>query len=349
LAGTVVRFATERTMTLEPIDPETALELYLVEKETEGAKATIDSHRSRLGFFVEWCDERGIDNLNDLTGRRLHEFRLWRRNVGDLTKVSEQTQMDTLRVFVRWLESVDGVEQDLHLKVRSPDVTPDENTRDVMLDADAAEAMLEYLDRYEYASLRHVVLSLFWHTMMRMGAAHALDVEDYDPEDQCLELRHRPETETPLKNQKRGERLVALSGEMCLLLDDWVRDRRPDAIDDHGRRPLLTTNQGRVAKATIRKYCYQCTRPCVYGDGCPHNRDPDECEATHHDTAGKCPSSVSPHAFRRGSITRHLNSDVPETAVSDRANVSRDVLEQHYDQRSEREKMEQRRKHLDDI
>jgi len=68
-----------------------------------------------------------------------------------------------------------------------------------------------------------------------------------------------------------------------------------------------------------------------------------------HGTAGKCPSSVSLHAFRRGSITRHLNSDVPETAVGDRANVSQDVLEQHYDQRSEREKMEQRRQYLDNI
>ena len=49
------------------------------------------------------------------------------------------------------------------------------------------------------------------------------------------------------------------------------------------------------------------------------------------------------------SITKHLNSDVPETAVGDRANVSQDVLEQHYDQRSEREKMEQRRQYLDNI
>jgi site-specific recombinase XerD len=103
-------------MELEPIDPETALDLYLAEKETEVAKATLDSHRSRLGFFLQWCDERGIDNLNDLTGRRLHEYRLWRRNVGELSPASEKTQMDTVRVFIRWLGTVDGVDPDLHLK-----------------------------------------------------------------------------------------------------------------------------------------------------------------------------------------------------------------------------------------
>ena len=211
--------------------------------------------------------------------------------------VSENTQLDTLRIFIRWLKSIDGVEQDLHVKVRSPNITTDQNTREVMLDA---EPMLEYLERYEYASRRHVTVLLLWHTIMRIGTAHALDVEDYDPEGQCLEIRHRPDTGMPIKNQWKGQRTIALSGEVCLVLDDWLRDRRPDVTDDHGRRPLLATSHGRLSKSTLRKYCYQCTRPCVYGDGCPHDRDPEECEATDHGTAGKCPSSVSLNAFRRG-------------------------------------------------
>lgn len=182
-----------------------------------------------------------------------------------------------------------------------------------------------------------------------MGAARSLDVEGYDREEPCLEIRHRPERGTPTKNKRRGERLIALSGEPCLLLDDLLRDRRPDVTDDYGRRPLLATARGRVAETTFRKYCYRCTRPCVYGDGCPHDRDPDDCDANDAENASRCSSSVSPPAFRRGSITHHLNSDVPETAVGDRSNVSQEVLEQYYDRRSLREEMEQRRKYLDDI
>ena len=60
---------------------------------------------------------RGINNLNDLPGRVLHRFRLWRREEGDLEPVTEKTQMDTLRVFIRWLESIDGVRKNLHTKV----------------------------------------------------------------------------------------------------------------------------------------------------------------------------------------------------------------------------------------
>nr|WP_255169691.1 site-specific integrase [Natrononativus amylolyticus] len=110
-------------------------------------EATLRSHRSRLGHFVRWCtDEKEIDNLNDLTVRNLHEFRLWRRDFNSgLAPVTEKTQMDTLRVFVRFLETIDAVKPDLSEKVLSPDLKDKENVRDVMLDRDRAEAILEYL------------------------------------------------------------------------------------------------------------------------------------------------------------------------------------------------------------
>jgi hypothetical protein len=40
---------------------------------------------------------------------------------------------------------------------------------------------------------------------------------------------------------------------------------------------------------------------------------------------------------------------VPKHVVSDRANVSTGVLDKHYDQRDQKEKMENRREYLDNI
>jgi len=336
-------------MSLEPIDPETALDLYLADKQNELAEASLEAHRYRLQHLVRWCNEQDIENLNSLTGRQLHKYRLWRRNEGDLGKVTEKTQMDTVRVFIRWLESIDGVEQDLSEKVLSPSITPDENSRDVMLDTDRANEVLTQLEKFEYASVQHVAISIMWHTMMRVGGAHALDVRDYDSDEQYLKVRHRPETETPIKNKGDGERLVAISDQLSDLIGDWLASQRPDVTDSHGRRPLLASNYGRVQKGTLRGYVYEWTRPCVAGNECPHDRDPDQCEAMEHRCASKCPSSVSPHAIRRGSITHSLNSDMPDKVVSDRANVTQRVIEQHYDQRTEREKMEQRRDYLDNL
>ena len=256
-------------MSLEPIDPETALELYLADRENELAEASLEAHRYRLGHLIRWCDERDITNLNTLTGRQLHEYRLWRRNEGDLSKVAEKTQMDTVRVFIRWLESIDGVEQDLSEKVLSPSITPDENSREVMLDTERATEVLTHLEKYEYATIDHVAIALMWHTMMRVGAVHALDVQDYDGEEQFLQVRHRPDTGTPIKNKGDGERLVALSDQVSSLIEDWLDNQRPEVTDVYGRCPLLPSRQGRARKTTPRDYVYRWSRPCTIGAECP--------------------------------------------------------------------------------
>lgn len=127
---------------LDPIDPESAVELYLSDREDELSRATVYSHRSRLGHFVRWCDEQDLTNLNDLTGRLLQEYRVWQREEGGLNPVSVKTQMDTLRVFIRWCEDIDAVERDLSQKVRIPTLAAGENARDVMLDSETAAKVL---------------------------------------------------------------------------------------------------------------------------------------------------------------------------------------------------------------
>lgn len=333
---------------LEPIAPDEALELYIDHRRREVSEATLRSHKSRLGHFVRWCtEEKSIGNLNDLTGRTLHEYRLWRRNFnGGIKPVTEKTQMDTLRVFIRFLETIDAVRLDLNKKVLSPNLESKENVRDVMLDRDHAEAILDYLTKFEYASRAHVVLALEWHTMMRRGAVRALDLHDYRQEEQYVEVRHLPETGTPIKNQEDGERMVSLSSDLCDLLDDWIDYHRPEITDEYGRDPLITTTSGRIGKTTPTQIVYNWTRPCRISAPCPLNRDPEECEAAQHEYASKCPESVSSHAVRRGAITHHLQSDIPVEVVAARANVGPEVLEKHYDRRSEKTKMEQRRKFL---
>jgi len=72
----------------------------------------------------------------------------------------------------------------------------------------------------------------------------------------------------------------------------------------------------------------------------------DECEAVTTARAYACPSSVSTHPIRRGAITHHLQEDTPQRFVSSRMDVGVDVLDKHYDERSELEKLRQRRQYL---
>ena len=61
-------------MSLEPIGPERAVELYLQDRESELSKRSQYGHKSRLGHFTRWCDEQDITNMNKLSGRDLHRF-----------------------------------------------------------------------------------------------------------------------------------------------------------------------------------------------------------------------------------------------------------------------------------
>ena len=57
--------------------------------------------------------------------------------------------MDTLRVFVWFCETVDAVPADLHSKIISPTLSDGTGQRAVKLDSGEAEALLDYLGRFE--------------------------------------------------------------------------------------------------------------------------------------------------------------------------------------------------------
>lgn len=332
---------------LEPIEPDTAVQMYLDDRRHNIADATLQAHHYRLKQFTEWCRDEGITNLNHLSGKDLHNFRVKRRNEDGLATASMKGQLATLRMFIRFSTTINAVEKELDEKILLP-TTSEEDARDEMLDSETAQEVLEYLDRYEYATLAHALIETLWHTGIRIGAARSIDINDYDDDERYLTLEHTPEEDTPLKNGKQGERLVALSKRVCRVLDDWLKVNHPKESDEYGRIPLFATRNGRISRNHGRAIAYQFTRPCVYADYCPHDRDTQECEGLDNSRPYECPSSLSPHPIRRGDITHHLQSDTPERYISERMDVGKDVLDRHYDQRSQIEKLRQRRQYLPD-
>jgi len=205
---------------LEPIEPDTAVELYLTERKAEVSKQTLRTHRGRLKHFREWCKEDGIENLNTLSGRDVRRYKIWRSD--GITNVTLKGLIDTLRVFLRWAVSIDAVDPELPDKVQSPSLRKGENEKTTHIDTETAEQILRYLRKYEYATLPHVVWELYWSSGMRRGASRALDVSDFDTEERYVDVKHRPETGTPLKNKYEGERPVSLSETVTTVIQDWI-------------------------------------------------------------------------------------------------------------------------------
>ena len=319
---------------LEPIDPRTAQELYLKQKESECAEKTVQAHRYRTNHFVRWCTDSEIGNLNALTGRDLQKYRLWRQEDGDLKQITMNQQMSTIRVFLKWCGSIEAVPANLYEKVLIPRVSPANQRNDETLDSETAKAILDHLRRFHYASIEHALFTLLWETGIRLGAAYSLDVKDVDSEDKQIDLVHRPADGTQLKNGVEGERPIAISSDLATLFHEYIDHVRTASTDEHGREPFFSTNYGRMHRNTIRCAIYRITAPCFRNEPCPGCTD---------DRGKKCSEAVSPHAIRRGSITHYLSEDIPVEIISDRMNVGRDVIDAHYDKRSEEVKLEQRR------
>lgn len=329
-------------------EPETALERYLSDREDEVQKATLKAHNYRLSHFVRWCGIEGVENLNDLNGRNLQDYRYWRKEDGGLNNVTLHTQMTTFRVFIKWCEDFQAVVPGLHEKIRIPSLDDGEDVSDRKIEPERALKILDYLNDFQYASRDHAMFRVLFRTGVRTGGLRTLDLGDYHSQDQYIEVKNRPEQDTPLKNGEKGERPIYLNGMTCQVLDDYIAHHRIEVEDDYGREPLLTTQHGRLSPNTIRQRLYKLTQPCAYTGSCPHDKEPATCDAHQNtDFASQCPSSEPPHSARKASITYWRKRDTPAQQVGERANVNQDIIKKHYDKRSDQDKMDQRKDFFD--
>ncbi|MFC7115827.1 site-specific integrase [Natronoarchaeum sp. GCM10025703] len=343
---------------LEPIAPNKAVDLYL-EARDDTSEKTMETQYYRLQAFLAWCDEEGVANLNDLTGRDMYAYRIWRREGGysdvdeELAPSTLHGDMATMRAFLRFCGEIEAVPKQLYEQVPLPSVDGHDVSKST-LDPDRAVEIVDWLGQYEYASKKHVIMLVLWHTGCRTGGLRGLDLGDLDLDGSrpgasgpAVHFVHRPETGTPLKNKEKGERWNAISAYVATTLQDFIDSPRKDVVDDEGRQPLLTTRHGRMSPSSIRDAGYRTSQPCYRGKPCPHDRDPETCEATDYAKISTCPSSRSPHDVRSGRVTAHRLANEDRSLVSDRLNASEDILDKHYDRRTERKKAEQRRDFLE--
>lgn len=341
---------------LESLTPENGVESYIRSNEDELADSTIRTHKSRLSFFLDWCEQNAIDNLNDLSGRDIHNYRQHRKE--DIATSTLASHMHTLRCFLRHCVQIDAVDPRLPDAVDIPTIPDHERSRDDMIDSDWAADIIDHLDKYEYASFAHVEWVLLVETGMRACEIHSLDLNDIDfdrdPDGNTqLTLRHRPDSGTRLKNNKQSERTVIISEHTATVIRDYIDHHRLNKTDDHGRQPLLTTRYGRPSKTWLRDTAYAWSRPCVIGRECPVGKtgdDIDDCEAMEHaGEAHHCPASYGTHAIRRGYITSELDAGVPDAVVSGRCDVTPDVIAESYDERTQTDKARLRQEIRDEI
>ncbi len=337
---------------LEPLTPADAVEWYLEHRRESFRMATWRKNESALGVFLEWTDEVDIENINQIGGRELMAFKTWWKDRSEITAISLNGNLSILRRFLRFCEQIDAVAEGVADRTPLPNVPPEDEVNYQVPTDEEVGAFRDYFRRFEYASRRQTELELVCEVGVRLGAVRAIDLGDIDDDKRRMSLRHRPEGPevygTPLKNGTDSERYLNLSERLTQTIADYIDNNRINELDTFGREPLFTTKSGRPATSTIRRDFYKMTRPCIYGQGCPHDREITECDARTNSNADDCPSRYSTHPLRKWSIMHQLDAGISKEYLSDRVDVSIPVLERHYDQRSEERKSRRRREELAD-
>lgn len=334
-----------------------AVQKFLDNEKEELAPNTLKEYERELKRFAAFCERNGNEDSTDIDGRVLHDFKIWRRDKGhdgegSLSSKTMRDEMYLLKKFLRFLASIEAVSSSLHTKVEIPSLSPGEGQRNIEFESDEVDAILNHLEKYEYATREHVVWVLFAATGRRPSGLRALDCEDVhlDVENPYLEFRHRvgEENATRLKNEQNSETSIHLSSSAAEIIQDYIEIHRIET-EENDRRPLLTTKHGRLSGSPIRKYVYKWSRPCVIGKACPEDRNPEDCEAMESGScAGKCPFSKPPYALRHGYISNLRRERTSLHTISDRCDVSEDIIKKHYSELSEEEKRELRRKELEE-
>lgn len=321
---------TDRSREPGALKPRRAVERYLRRRSSDATDSSVSSWKYRLKLFVEWLEGIGVERVDQLQGYDFDEY--YELRSANIAPATLEGEMWTIKKFVEYLEQLDAVDDGLAESVRIPDLDKEDRTDDGTFPAKEAIPQLQFFrdSAKQRGTRQHAFLELAWYTGARQGGLRALDLRDVDLDESYVEFHHRPETETPLKNKRRGERPVAIPSVVTDVLREYIDEHRRSKRDEHGRQPLLSTTRGRPTTNTIRVWSYLATQPCLR-TSCPHGEVREHCQWTQYTHASKCPSSNSPHKIRAGSITWQLNRGIPPEVVAERVNATQKVIYDHYD------------------
>jgi len=326
-----------------------AIELYIRRKQPDWNGGTQRTYERDLGVFADYCAERELETLSDLTRWTVGQYTDYLL-AQDYARVTVAGRQKSAKTWLKFLESQGLVPLGLHLAIETVTLTDEEETSNQQLEPEDARTLLAfYRESPEWrGTRRHAVLEVLWHVGCRSKGLRALDIDDYDPESGDLRFRNRPDTDTRLKRGNAHERNVTLSETPQEALDLYIARERTGKRDDHGRKPLFPTRQGRPVRGTIRGWMYQATQPCM-AEECPHGKRRPNCDWVDRDQASKCPSTRPPHAIRRGSITWQRNLGFDAETVAKRAAATPQVIRRYYDDPDYDDELERRREETQDI
>ena len=220
------------------------------------AAMTVKARRIEMGYFIDWCEERGIQRPDEVTRAMLERYRqhvfLYRTKTEN-APLSFQTQtrrLGSVRAFFQWMARQHHLlynpASELELPKRQQTLPRD------ILGVAEVEQVLNACDTAEPTGLGlrdRAMLEALYSTGMRRGELVALRVDDVDLNNGTAFVR---------LGKGGKDRMVPIGERACRWIEKYVFEVRPEYIEDVDQGTLFLAKhgeamQGKQLSVIVRK------------------------------------------------------------------------------------------------
>jgi len=218
--------------------PHALLSRYFVElRMNNWSPRTIDRRSYSLGRFIEWCGQRGIDCVREITAEAVEAYRrslYHHRNARTGKPITFSTQASYLSAVCHWMAWLSEQGWITDNPARSI-VLPKAEHRlpSSYLTLSEVETLLNTVDLMTPSGLRdRAIMETFYSTGMRRGELIALRLDDLNAESRVLTIR---------QGKGRKDRVVPIGSRAVEWINKYLHDGRPSLLDAATDTLFITT------------------------------------------------------------------------------------------------------------
>jgi integrase/recombinase XerD len=237
----MARVARKRKQTLQPLSPLAAL----MEKHLEAlqiqnySQYTVRNRRVHIGFFVQWCRDRGITEPAEVTRPILEHYQRYlfhyrQKNGKPLTFRSQNTRLVPLRVWFRWMARQRYILHNPASELELPRM--EHRLPKAVLTVAEMEQVLAQPDINDPLGLRdRALMETLYSTGMRRMELANLKLYELDTERGTVMIR---------QGKGKKDRVIPIGDRAAAWLDKYIREARPRLVVEPDDRTVFLSNAG---------------------------------------------------------------------------------------------------------
>jgi integrase/recombinase XerD len=186
---------------------------------------TIATRRAYLGYFHDWCAERGLEAPVEITRPILERYQRWlyhyrKTNGQPLGFRTQHTRLQSIKSFFQWLARQNHLLHNPASEIVLPRM--EHRLPKYVLNVQEAEQIIQQPDVTQAEGLRdRAILETFYSTGMRRMELASLKVYDLDGDRSTLMIR---------QGKGRKDRVIPIGERALAWIDKYLRESRPQLL-----------------------------------------------------------------------------------------------------------------------